>query len=111
MAGTNGLQKASPASGAHRVDHAECECFFEHPVKAIPGEFACAQQTVRPPRSAAGSLKSDAIDNHRPNPNAPNGEIMSKFGVYEYRTQPGFDQNKFEGANQAIPMKTLVITL
>jgi carbonic anhydrase len=34
---------------------------------------------------------------------------MSKFSAYEYRTQPGFDQNKFEGANQAIPMKTLVI--
>jgi carbonic anhydrase len=36
-------------------------------------------------------------------------ENMSKFSAYEYRTQPGFDQNKFEGANQAIPMKTLVI--
>ena len=34
---------------------------------------------------------------------------MSKFSAYEYRTQPGFDQDKFEGANQAIPMKTLVI--
>ena len=34
---------------------------------------------------------------------------MSKFSAYEYRTQPGFDQNTFEGANQAIPMKTLVI--
>lgn len=34
---------------------------------------------------------------------------MSKFSAYEYRTQPGFDQSKFEGANQAIPMKTLVI--
>src|SRR5580658_4528343 len=34
---------------------------------------------------------------------------MSKFSAYEYRTQAGFDQNKFEGANQAIPMKTLVI--
>ena len=34
---------------------------------------------------------------------------MSQFSAYEYRTQPGFDQNKFEGANQAIPMKTLVI--
>src|ERR1700721_1483561 len=34
---------------------------------------------------------------------------MSTFSAYEYRTQPGFDQNKFEGANQAIPMKTLVI--
>jgi carbonic anhydrase len=34
---------------------------------------------------------------------------MSRFSAYEYRTQPGFDQNKFEGANQAIPMKTLVI--
>jgi carbonic anhydrase len=36
-------------------------------------------------------------------------EKMSKFSAYEYRTQPGFDQSKFEGANQAIPMKTLVI--
>jgi carbonic anhydrase len=34
---------------------------------------------------------------------------MSKFSGYEYRTQPGFDMNAFEGANQAIPMKTLVI--
>jgi carbonic anhydrase len=31
---------------------------------------------------------------------------MSKFSAYEYRTQTGFDQSKFEGANQAIPMKT-----
>ena len=34
---------------------------------------------------------------------------MSNFSVYEYRKQPGFDMNTFEGANQAIPMKTLVI--
>jgi len=34
---------------------------------------------------------------------------MSKFSNYEYRKQPGFDMNAFEGANQAIPMKTLVI--
>jgi carbonic anhydrase len=34
---------------------------------------------------------------------------MSKFSNYEYRKQPGFDMNTFEGANQAIPMKTLVI--
>ena len=34
---------------------------------------------------------------------------MSKFGQYEFRTQPWFDQDKFEGWNQAIPMKTLVI--
>src|SRR5271168_4340415 len=34
---------------------------------------------------------------------------MSKFSVYEYRKQPGFEMNTFEGANQAIPMKTLVI--
>lgn len=27
-------------------------------------------------------------------------EKMSKFSAYEYRTQPGFDQSKFEGANQ-----------
>jgi carbonic anhydrase len=34
---------------------------------------------------------------------------MSKFSDYKYRKQPGFDMNAFEGANQAIPMKTLVI--
>lgn len=34
---------------------------------------------------------------------------MSRFGNYEYRKQPGFDMNTFAGANQAIPMKTLVI--
>ena len=34
---------------------------------------------------------------------------MGKFSNYEYRKQPGFDMNTFEGANQAIPMKTLVI--
>jgi carbonic anhydrase len=34
---------------------------------------------------------------------------MSKYSAYEYRTQPGFDMNTFEGAYQAIPMKTLVI--
>jgi carbonic anhydrase len=34
---------------------------------------------------------------------------MSKFSDYEYRKQPGFDMNTFEGANQAIPMKILVI--
>jgi carbonic anhydrase len=34
---------------------------------------------------------------------------MSKFSSYEYRKQPGFDMNTFEGANQNIPMKTLVI--
>ena len=34
---------------------------------------------------------------------------MSRFSGYEYRKQPGFDMNAFEGANQAIPMKTLVI--
>jgi carbonic anhydrase len=34
---------------------------------------------------------------------------MSTFSEYEYRRQPGFDMNTFEGANQAIPMKTLVI--
>jgi carbonic anhydrase len=34
---------------------------------------------------------------------------MSGFSNYEYRKQPGFDMNTFEGANQAIPMKTLVI--
>jgi carbonic anhydrase len=34
---------------------------------------------------------------------------MSKYSDYEYRNQPGFDMNTFDGANQAIPMKTLVI--
>jgi carbonic anhydrase len=34
---------------------------------------------------------------------------MSKYSEYEYRKQPGFDMNTFEGAHQAIPMKTLVI--
>ena len=34
---------------------------------------------------------------------------MSTFSGYEYRKQPGFDMKTFEGANQAIPMKTLVI--
>ena len=34
---------------------------------------------------------------------------MSKYSEYEYRKQPGFDMNAFDGANQAIPMKTLVI--
>ncbi len=34
---------------------------------------------------------------------------MADFSNYEYRKQPGFDMNTFEGANQAIPMKTLVI--
>ena len=34
---------------------------------------------------------------------------MNRFSDYEYRKQPGFDMNAFAGANQAIPMKTLVI--
>ena len=34
---------------------------------------------------------------------------MGRFSRYEYRKQPGFDMNTFAGANQAIPMKTLVI--
>ena len=34
---------------------------------------------------------------------------MSQFSAYEYTTRPGFDQSTFEGANQANPMKTLVI--
>lgn len=34
---------------------------------------------------------------------------MSRYSEYEYRKQPGFDMNAFEGAYQAIPMKTLVI--
>jgi carbonic anhydrase len=39
----------------------------------------------------------------------PVEEKVSKFSNYEYRTQPGFDMRAFEGATQAIPMKTLVI--
>jgi carbonic anhydrase len=34
---------------------------------------------------------------------------MIKFSNYEHRKQPGFDMSTFEGANQTIPMKTLVI--
>jgi carbonic anhydrase len=34
---------------------------------------------------------------------------MGKYSEYEYRNLPGFDMKTFEGANQAIPMKTLVI--
>ena len=34
---------------------------------------------------------------------------MRKFSEYEFRTQPWFDQSKFDGFNWAIPMKTLVI--
>ncbi len=34
---------------------------------------------------------------------------MSQFSNYEFRKQPGFDMNTFDGANQAIPMKTLAI--
>jgi carbonic anhydrase len=34
---------------------------------------------------------------------------MSKYSEYEYRKQPGFDMNTFQGPYQAIPMKTLVI--
>jgi carbonic anhydrase len=34
---------------------------------------------------------------------------MDRFSEYQFRTQPWFDQNKFEGWNQAIPMKTMVI--
>jgi carbonic anhydrase len=36
-------------------------------------------------------------------------KTMGKFSDYEYRNLPGFDMDAFEGANQAIPMKTLVI--
>src|SRR6202453_2783343 len=36
-------------------------------------------------------------------------KYMSRFSDYEYRKQPGFDMNAFDGASQAIPMKTLVI--
>jgi carbonic anhydrase len=41
--------------------------------------------------------------------NAKGVKKMSKFSDYEYRKLPGFDMNAFDGANQAIPMKTLVI--
>lgn len=34
---------------------------------------------------------------------------MSKFTNYEFRTQPWFDQDNFNGFNQVIPMKTIVI--
>jgi hypothetical protein len=34
---------------------------------------------------------------------------MGKFSDYEYRKHPGFDMNTFKGANQSIPMKTVVI--
>src|SRR5271156_448648 len=34
---------------------------------------------------------------------------MRNYSEYEYRKQPGFNMKTFEGANQAIPMKTLVI--
>lgn len=34
---------------------------------------------------------------------------MTKYAEYEFRTQPWFDQTQFNGFNQAIPMKTLVI--
>jgi carbonic anhydrase len=34
---------------------------------------------------------------------------MRKYGEFEFRTQPWFDQDKFEGWNKVIPMKTLVI--
>ena len=44
-----------------------------------------------------------------PDPKQQVEETMSQFSAYEYRTQPGFDQTTFEGASQAIPMKTLVI--
>jgi carbonic anhydrase len=36
-------------------------------------------------------------------------KTMADFSNYEYRKQPGFDMETFEGASQAIPMKTLVI--
>jgi carbonic anhydrase len=34
---------------------------------------------------------------------------MGKFSNFEYRKQPGFDMEAFEGGHGAIPMKTLVI--
>jgi carbonic anhydrase len=35
--------------------------------------------------------------------------MTAKYSEYEFRTQPWFDQDKFEGFNFAIPMKTMVI--
>ena len=34
---------------------------------------------------------------------------MEKYTEFETRTQPWFDESKFDGFNFAIPMKTLVI--
>ncbi|SFN18315.1 carbonic anhydrase [Chitinophaga sp. YR627] len=34
---------------------------------------------------------------------------MGKFEEFQFRTQPWFDQSNFQGFNQAIPMKTIVI--
>ncbi len=34
---------------------------------------------------------------------------MSKFSELEFRTQPWFDQLTFQGFNQLIPMRTIVI--
>ncbi len=34
---------------------------------------------------------------------------MTKFSEFEFRNIPGFDQNNFQGLDQAIPMKTIVI--
>jgi len=34
---------------------------------------------------------------------------VADFGQYEFRTQPWFDQDNFQGFNQFIPMKTIVI--
>ncbi len=35
--------------------------------------------------------------------------MTTKYSEYEFRTQPWFDQENFEGFNFAIPMKTMVI--
>lgn len=34
---------------------------------------------------------------------------MTNYSEFEFRTQPWFDQSKFQGFNQLIPMKTIVI--
>ncbi|AKD55434.1 carbonic anhydrase [Spirosoma radiotolerans] len=34
---------------------------------------------------------------------------MTDFSQFEFRNLPGFDQNNFDGFDQAIPMKTMVI--
>jgi carbonic anhydrase len=35
--------------------------------------------------------------------------MTTKYSEFEFRTQPWFDQDNFQGFNTAIPMKTMVI--